>query len=102
LTAIGAPGPNLYVAEKISGNRFRIAGGKPGAEVSWQVTGIRHDAWANAHRSAVEVEKTAAERGRYLHPEVFALTAEQSVTYHGDANRRKLPDLRSKRPERRK
>ena len=25
LTAIGAPAPNLYVATKVSGNRFRIA-----------------------------------------------------------------------------
>ena len=34
LTAIGAPGPNLYVAEEISKNRFRIAGGTPGGKVS--------------------------------------------------------------------
>ena len=39
LTAIGAPGPNLYIAEEISGNRFKIAGGKAGSKVSWQVTG---------------------------------------------------------------
>ena len=45
LTAVGGPGPNLYVAQKISGNRFRIAGGAPGLEVSWQVTGIRNDTW---------------------------------------------------------
>lgn len=41
LTAIGAPAPNLYLAEEIYGNHFRIAGGKPGMKVSWQVTGIR-------------------------------------------------------------
>jgi len=40
LTAIGAPGPSLYIAEEISGNRFKIAGGSPGLEVSWQVTGV--------------------------------------------------------------
>ena len=68
LTAVGAPGPNLYVATKISGNRFKIAGGTPQGEVSWQVTGIRHDAWANAHRVAVEQEKPANERGTYMHP----------------------------------
>ncbi len=33
LTAVGAPGPNLYVAEEISGNHFKIAGGQPGAKV---------------------------------------------------------------------
>jgi hypothetical protein len=98
LTAIGAPGPNLYIAEEISSNRFRIAGGKPGAKVSWQVTGIRHDAWANAHRTPVEIEKTGAERGRYLHPHVFGLGPEQSVSYNGGATRLKLPEIGRKRP----
>jgi hypothetical protein len=51
--------------------RFTIAGGQPGQEVSWQVTGIRLDAWANAHRIPVEVDKPAEDRGRYLHPGLF-------------------------------
>jgi hypothetical protein len=71
LTAIGAPQPELYIAEEIHGNRFKIAGGKPGAKVSWQVTGIRHDAYANAHRIRVEEDKPAAERGSYIHPEAL-------------------------------
>ena len=70
LTAIGAPGPNLYVAQKIADNRFKIAGGKPGMEVSWQVTGIRHDAYARDHRIAVEEDK-GKERGLYLYPAGF-------------------------------
>ena len=61
LTAIGAPGPSLYVKEKVHNNRFRIAGGKPAAEVSWQVTGVRHDAYARAHPLQVEVEKAERE-----------------------------------------
>jgi hypothetical protein len=68
LTAIGAPGPNLYIAEEITGNSFRIAGGTPGMKVSWQVTGIRNDAWANSHRIPVEEEKDITEQGKYLHP----------------------------------
>ena len=71
LTALGAPGPNLYVAEEIAGNRFRIAGGAPGGRVSWLVTGVRQDRWANAHRVPVEEDKPEAERGLYLHPDVF-------------------------------
>ena len=71
LTAIGAPGPNLYIAEEISSNRFKIAGGKPGAKVSWQVTGVRHDAYAQAYRIKVEEDKPAQEKGHYLHPELF-------------------------------
>jgi len=79
LTSIGAPGPNLYIAEEISGNRFQIAGGKPHAKVSWQVTGVRQDAYANAHRIKVEQEKPAAERGHYLHPELFGAGEKQAV-----------------------
>lgn len=71
LTAVGAPGPNLHVAAKIEGHRFRIAGGDGGLEVSWQVTGIRRDPFANAHRIQVEEEKPAEQRGQYLHPEAY-------------------------------
>lgn len=51
LTAIGAPGPNLYIAKEISGNIFKIGGGRAGSKVSWQVTGVRHDAYADATES---------------------------------------------------
>ncbi|MBZ5545107.1 MAG: hypothetical protein LAO07_15730, partial [Acidobacteriia bacterium] len=81
LTPIGAPAPNLYVAEEVKGNRFKIAGGNPGLKVSWQVTGVRQDAWANAHRIRVEVEKPAAERGFYLHPELQSAPEEKSIEW---------------------
>lgn len=70
LTCIGGYAP-VYIAKKISGNRFKIAGGSPGLEVSWQVTGIRRDAWAERHRIPVEEEKPPRERGRYLHPDLY-------------------------------
>jgi hypothetical protein len=79
LTSVGAPGPNLYVSEEISSNHFKIAGGKPGAKVSWQVTGTRHDAYADAHRIPVEEAKSAKERGLYLHPELFGAPVEKSI-----------------------
>jgi hypothetical protein len=79
LTSIGAPGPNLYVAQEITGNQFKIAGGKPGAKVSWQVTGIRQDAYANAHRIPVEEDKPESEQGLYLHPELFGAPMEKSI-----------------------
>ncbi len=81
LTSIGRAQPNLYIAREISGNRFRIAGGKPGGKVSWQVTGIRHDAYAEAHRIQVEEEKPENERGHYLHPELFGAPPEQAIGY---------------------
>jgi hypothetical protein len=79
LTAIGAPGPNLYIAAEISGNRFKIAGGKSGSKVSWQVTGIRKDAYADAHRIKVEEDKPPQERGHYLHPELFGATEKEAI-----------------------
>ena len=79
LTAIGAPGPNLYVAEEVTSNHFSIAGGKSGAKVSWQVTGVRHDAWAEAHRIPLEVEKTGDDKGKYLHPELFGRGNEMGI-----------------------
>ncbi len=66
LTCIGGFAP-VYVADKVNGNEFRIAGGAPGLEVSWQVTGIRQDPFANAHRIPVEMDKPIEERGSYLH-----------------------------------
>jgi hypothetical protein len=77
LTSIGRFSP-VYVAEKISGNRFRIAGGQAGAEVSWQVTGIRQDAFARAHRIQVEVEKEPELKGTYLHPVELGKPVERS------------------------
>jgi len=71
LTAVGGPGPNLYIAEEVAANKFKIAGGKPGSKVSWQVTGIRQDPYAKAHRIQVETEKPPAEQGEYLFPEVY-------------------------------
>ena len=79
LTAIGAPGPNLYIAQEVSANKFQIAGGKPGARISWQVTGIRRDSWANDHRIPVEEEKPVDQRGRYLYPQGFGHNAESAI-----------------------
>jgi len=81
LTPIGAPAPNLYIAEEISDNRFKIAGGPPGIKVSWQVTGIRHDPWADANRIPVEETKPSEERGSYLHPELYGQPESSSIEW---------------------
>src|SRR6266851_4342394 len=81
LTPIGSPGPNLYIAEEISNNRFKIAGGASTMKVSWQVTGIRQDAWAKAHPMQVEEEKSVEERGHYLHPELQGAPKEKSIEH---------------------
>jgi hypothetical protein len=40
LTAVGGSAPNLHVAEEVSENRFKTAGGEEGMKVCWQVTGL--------------------------------------------------------------
>jgi hypothetical protein len=81
LTAIGAPAPGLFVAEEIVDNRFKIAGGSPLGKISWTVTGIRQDPYANAHRIPVEEDKAPQEQGMYLHPELYGVPAERNVIY---------------------
>ena len=81
LTAVGAPMPGLYIAEEIADNRFKISGGMAGMKVSWQVTGVRQDAWANKNRIKVEEDKSEKERGYYLHPEAFGKAEERGVEW---------------------
>jgi len=70
LTVIGQFAQAI-VASEIANRHFAIKTDKPNVKVSWQVTGVRHDAWAAAHSLQVEVEKTGQERGHYLHPELY-------------------------------
>ncbi len=79
LTSVGSSQPRLYIAREIKGNRFKIAGGRPNGKVSWMVTGIRQDAWANAHRIPVEEEKSEKERGTYLHPELYPPASDKNT-----------------------
>ena len=64
----------LWIERQIEGNRFLIRGGAH-SRVSWQVTGVRHDAWAEAHRIPTEETKPEGERGLYLHPEAWGQPA---------------------------
>jgi hypothetical protein len=79
LTPVGGPGPNLYIAQEMAGNQFAIGGGAPGLKVSWQVTGIRQDAYAQAHRIPVEQDKPADEKGTYIFPELFGQAASKAL-----------------------
>jgi len=67
LTAVGTLAQAI-VSSKIKNNAFSIKTDKPGVEVSWQVTGIRKDAYAEAHRIVVEANKPKDQQGLYLHP----------------------------------
>ena len=86
LTSIGAYAP-IFVAGEIKGNQFQIAGGRPGLKVSWQVTGVRHDAYADAHRIPVEEEKSNEERGYYLHPTEHKQTEQMGIEFRRQQER---------------
>jgi hypothetical protein len=81
LTAVGAPMPNLHVAVKIQNNRFKIAGGAPGKEVSWRVEAIRNDLWMQRYGFQTEQEKEDAIKGKYLNPELYGQPKERGIHY---------------------
>jgi len=80
LTVIGSFAQAI-VAEEIRANRFLVRTNAANVKVSWQVTGIRKDAWANQNRIKVEVDKSESERGRYLHPEAFNQPEERGIEW---------------------
>lgn len=83
LTVIGEFA-QAVVSRKVEQNRFEIRTSSPKVEVSWQVTGIRQDAWAEQNRIPVELDKAAAEKGRFLHPEAHGLPASKRIGAGGE------------------
>jgi len=64
LTVIGQFAQAIVAAE-IENDRFVVSTDRPRVKVSWQVMGIRHDAYARNHPAIVEREKSPAEKARY-------------------------------------
>ena len=67
------------VWNQIKNNRFTIRTNHGGVQISWQVTGIRRDAWANAHRIQTVVPKTGSADNKYVHPELYGKPLTKSV-----------------------
>jgi hypothetical protein len=80
LTVIGTFAQAI-VAQKVNGNRFAVKTNAPNVEVSWQVTGTRHDAYANKHRIPVEAQKPDGERGLFLHPDAFNKSEDKGIQF---------------------
>ncbi|MCA6381828.1 MAG: hypothetical protein IM594_14290 [Cytophagales bacterium] len=83
LTVIGAFAQAI-VASEVNENKFVIKTDKPNIKVSWQVTGIRKDPYAEQNRVVPEMEKPAKEKGKYLHPEAYGLPLDRSVNHVSD------------------
>jgi hypothetical protein len=83
LTVIG-DFAQAIVFNEITGNKFIIKTDKPNIKVSWQVTGIRKDPWAEQNRIPNEVEKPASEKGTYLNPEVYGQPKSKGLGYNAE------------------
>ena len=66
LTIVGRSFARAIVWSEIAANRFTIKTDQPRVKVSWQVTGIRKDAYANAHRIQPEIDKPALDAAASL------------------------------------
>ena len=78
LTVIGQFAQAI-IGEEIKNNQFVILTDKPNVKVSWQVTGVRNDKFAQANRIVPEVNKTGTEKGRYLNPELYGQPRENGI-----------------------
>lgn len=78
LTCVGGFA-QVYVAQEVQNNKFKIAGGKSGLKVSWSVTGVRNDAYVRYHGYQAESKKPANERGFYLAPEAYGRPQTQGI-----------------------
>jgi hypothetical protein len=99
LTVIGTFAQAI-VSDEIGNNQFRIKTSAPGVKVSWQVTGIRQDAYANRHRIPLEEAKPESERGTYLHPDSFNQPEKRNVCYVQQPEiRQRIKEARAKNHE---
>jgi hypothetical protein len=80
LTVIGVFAQAI-VAHEIEQHQFQIRTNMPNVKVSWQVTGVRQDAYAKAHPLQVEEDKPEKERGFYIHPELYGAPEEKGILW---------------------
>ncbi len=81
LTVIGHLFTQAIVSEEITNNQFSIMTDRPNTTVSWQVTGVRSDAFATMKPVPVEEDKPADERGMYLYPEAYGRPPTEGAGY---------------------
>jgi hypothetical protein len=80
LTVIGQFAQAI-VAHKIENNQFVIKTNAPDVEVSWQITGVRQDAYAKAHPLVVEEGKDVTLQGYYIHPELYGAPDDHQIEW---------------------
>jgi hypothetical protein len=69
------------VSKEIENHQFIISTNATNVKVSWQVTGVRKDAYAQAHPLVVEREKSPRERGFYKYPALYGQSSEKQTEW---------------------
>jgi trimeric autotransporter adhesin len=96
LTVIGQFAQAI-VAQEIENNHFEIKTSAPNVKVSWQVTGVRQDAYAKANPLVVEQEKESRLRGFYTHPELYGAPPEKQIEWARHPQMmKKIQEMRAK------
>lgn len=80
LTVMGERFAQAIVSKKIQNHEFTVSTNATHVEVSWQVTGVRQDAYAKTHPLVVEQAKPADQRGAYIHSEIFGQPEEKKTS----------------------
>jgi hypothetical protein len=78
LTVVGQFAQAIVLSE-IKDNSFEIETDKPSVKVSWQVTGVRHDPYAEQHPVVAEQSKDTGDRGKFLYPEAYGQLATEGI-----------------------
>jgi hypothetical protein len=89
----------VIVKDEIASNQFVIQSDKPNVKISWQVTGVRNDNYAQKNKIIPVQEKPEIEKGTYLHPEAYGKT-EKEGTYKTHTSPPKKPDMHLSEKER--
>jgi len=96
LTVIGQFAQAI-ISRKMENNRFEIRTSVPNVEVSWQVAGVRQDAYAKANPLEVEQEKEPRLRGFYIHPELYGAPPEKQIEWaRHPQTMKKIQEMRAK------
>jgi hypothetical protein len=79
LTVVDSRFAQAIVTTPMSNNRFSIRTSRPHVRISWQVTGVREDPYARAHRIPTEQRKVGRDDGRYLQPELYGQPPSKAI-----------------------
>ncbi len=97
LTVIDEANNDSFVMAKVirgvAESAFTIRTSEPNTQVSWQVTGIRQDKFADANRIPVEEWKNQENRGKYLHPTAWNKADSKGEDWVDPASRTQMPPV---------